>query len=265
MFEILSYAFFQKALIAWILVSLIAWSLGSLVVLRREPNITHAISNVLFLWIVISLFFSGNYYLYWIVFACIWVLFLLFLEKYSNTSRESSKEILGQIWLAAWIFFVGILWNVQLDIFNFLFWNILFVNNTDILLLSTMLVVWWILWYIFWKKIIRITLSPEIAKSQGMRVSWYEFWYLLYLAMFIAFWVKIFWVMLLGAFLILPANIWKSLSHSLVWVFIIATIISIIAAIIWLFVSYYFDTSAWSTIVLILWILFFLSIFWKKK
>jgi zinc transport system permease protein len=49
MFEILSYDFFQKALIAGILVSLIAGSLGTLVVLRREPNITHAISNILFL------------------------------------------------------------------------------------------------------------------------------------------------------------------------------------------------------------------------
>lgn len=264
MFEILSYAFFQNALIAGILVSLIAGSLWTLVVLRREPNITHAISNVLFLWIVISLFFSGNYYLFGITFALLGVILLLLLEKYSNTSRESSKEILGQIWLAAGIFFVGLLWNLQLDIFNFLFWNILFVNGSDIVLLLVMLVIWWVLWIFFGKRIIRITLSPDIAKSQGMNVSLYEFWYLLYLALFIAFSVKIFWVMLLWAFLVLPANIWKSLSKSLYWVFIVATIISIIAVISWLFASYYFDTSAWATIVLILGIFFFMSLLRKK-
>jgi ABC-type Mn2+/Zn2+ transport system permease subunit len=52
-------------------VSLISGVLGSLVVLRREPNITHAIANILFLGIVVSLFFSGNYYEFGILFAII--------------------------------------------------------------------------------------------------------------------------------------------------------------------------------------------------
>lgn len=264
MFEILSYSFFQNALIAGLLVSLIAGSLWTLVVLRREPNITHAISNVLFLWIVISLFFSGNYYIFGIIFAVLGVVVLSVLEKYSRTSRESSKEILGQIWLAGGIFFVGILWNVQLDIFNFLFGNILFIQRSDIILLMIMLVVGWVLWAYFGKRLIRITLSPDIAKSQGMKVSIYEFWYLLYLALFIAFSVKIFGVMLLWAFLVLPANIWKSLSKSLYGIFIVATIMSIIAVVMWLFASYYFDTSAWATIVLILGIFFFLSLLKKR-
>ena len=264
MFEILSYSFFQKALLAGVLVSCISGSLWTLVVLRREPNITHAISNVLFLWIVISLFFSGNYYLFGIIFALLWVIFLWVLEKYSSTSRESSKEILGQIGLAAGIFFVGFLGNIQLDIFNFLFWNILFVNTSDIFLLLIMLLIWWVLWCFFGKKFLRTTLSPDIAKSQGIKVSLYEFGYLLYLALFIAFSVKIFGVMLLWAFLVLPANIGKSLSRSLSGVFVIATIISVIAVIIWLFASYYFDTSAWATIVLILGIFFCISLLKKK-
>jgi len=49
MFEILSYPFFQNALIAGVFVSLIAGFLGPLVVMRKEPNITHAIANILFL------------------------------------------------------------------------------------------------------------------------------------------------------------------------------------------------------------------------
>ncbi len=265
MFEILSYTFFQKALIAGILVSCIGGSLWTLVVLRREPNITHAISNILFLWIVISLFFSGNYYVYGSVFAFLWVVFLVFLEKYSQTSRESSKEILGQIWLAAGIFFVGILWNVQLDVFNFLFGNILFVSIYDIILLWAIFIVWCIWAVCFWRKILRVTLSAEIAKSQGIRVPVYEFWYLLYLAFFIAFSIKIFWVMLLWAFLVLPANIAKAYARSILWVFILATCISIVSVVIWLFSSYFFDTSAWATIVMILALFFMSSLLYKKR
>jgi len=260
MLEILSYSFFQHALIAWVLVSLIAGSLGTLVVLRREPNITHAIANILFLGIVISLFFSGEYYLYGVIFALLGVMFLTLLERYSNTSRESTKEILAQLGLAWGIFMVGMLGNLQLDVFNFLFGNILFVSRQDILLLSVLLILWVILAIFFGKKILRVTLSPEIAESQGLRVSLYEFGYLLYLALFIAFSVKIFGVMLLWAFLVLPANIGRSLSKNLRGVCMIATSTSLFAVISWLFLSYYFDTSAWASIVLILGVLFLVSI-----
>lgn len=265
MFEILSYWFFQKALIAGILVSLISGTLWTLVVLRREPNITHAIANILFLGIVVSLFFSGNYYLFWVLFAIIWVFLISILEKYTRTSRESSKEILAQIWLAAWIFLVWLLGNLQIDVFNFLFWNILFVDVQDIILLLGMFFLWSILFIIFWKKMLRVTLSPEIAKSQWINVSLYEFGYLIYLALFIAFSLKIFWVLLLGAFLVLPGNIGKISSQSLQWVFISATIFSLISVVLWLFSSYFFDTSAGATIVLILWCIFIFQIIFKKN
>lgn len=265
MLEILSYWFFQKALIAGVLVSLISGVLWSLVVLRREPNITHSIANILFLWIVVSLFFSGNYYIFWVIFAIIWVLLLTLLEKFTRTSRESSKEILAQIWLAGWIFLIWLLGNLQIDVFNFLFWNILFVDTQDIFLLLWMLWVWIFLSIFFWRKMLRVTLSPEISKSQWIRTSLYEFWYLIYLAIFIALSLKIFGVLLLWAFLVLPGNIWKIASRSLKWVFIYATVFSFVSVIIWLFSSYYFDTSAWATIVLILWIIFLSHIIFKKK
>jgi len=265
MLEILSYSFFQKALIAGVLVSLISWILWSLVVLRREPNITHAIANVLFLWIVVSLFFSWNYYIFWIIFAVIWVFLLTLLEKYTKTARESSKEILSQIWLAGWIFLIWLLGNMQVDIFSFLFWNILFVDTRDIYLLIGMLITWVILSICFGKKMLRITLSPEIAKSQWIRTSFYEFWYLMYLAIFIALSIKIFGVLLLWAFLVLPGNIGKVSSHSLKWVFIYATIFALLSVVLWLFWSYFLDTSAGATIVLILWVMFLSFIIFKKR
>ncbi len=265
MLEILSYDFFRNALIAWVLVSLISGTLGSLVVLRREPNITHAIANILFLWIVVSLFFSGNYYVFGVIFAIIWVVLLSLLEKYTLTSRESSKEILSQIWLAGGIFLVGLLGNLQIDVFNFLFWNILFVDIRDIYLLVWMLIIWVILWVFFGKKMLRVTLSHEIAKSQGIQSSLYDLWYLVYLAIFIALSLKIFGVLLLWAFLVLPGNIGKIASDSLKWVFIYATIFSLLSVILWLFASYFLDTSAGATIVLLLWIIFLAFVILKKR
>lgn len=256
MFEILSYTFFQKALIAGLIISLISGTLGSLVVLRREPNITHSIANILFLGIVVSFFFSGNYYFFGILFAILWVFLLRAIEKYTATSRESSKEIISQLGLAGGIFGIGLLWNIQIDIFNFLFGSILFVTTTDIYMLCGMFVFGGIIWYFFWKKLLRVALSREIAQSQWINTNMYEMGYLLYLALFIAVALKIFGVLLLGAFLVLPWNISKIFSQSLFGVCISSTLIAMTWVIIGLFASYFFDTSAGASIVLILGIMF---------
>jgi len=264
MFEILSYEFFQKALIAGIIVSLIAGTLWSLVVLRREPNITHSIANILFLWIVVSFFFHGNYYVFGSIFAILWVILIISIEKFSLTSRESSKEIISQIGLAGGIFWVGLLGNMQLDIFNFLFGNILFIEYSDIILLGGMLCIGIVLWILFGKKLLRVILSPEIAKSQAISTHIFEIGYMLYLALFIAVSIKMFWALLLWAFLVLPGNIAKTFSKSFTGVFITATVISTLAVCIWLFASYHFDTSAGATIVLLLWISFLARIIFSK-
>lgn len=259
MLEVLSYTFFWKALIAGCLVSLISGTLWSLVILRREPNITHSIANILFLGIVISFFFQGNYHLFGIMFAILWVFFLTFIEKLTPTSPESSKEIIAQIGLAWGIFWVGLLWNIQLDIFNFLFWNILFVETLDIIILIALLIIGTGLWIYFGRTFLKVALSPEISKSQWIKVSLYEFGYLIYLAIFIAISLKIFWVLLLWAFLVLPGNIGKILAKSLKWVFLYASVVSLLSVIGGLFISYYMDTSAGATTVLLLGFIFLSS------
>lgn len=261
MLEILSYDFFRNALIAGLLISLISGVLWSLVVLRKEVNITHAISHILFLWIVISLFFAGNYYVFWMLSALVWSCVLFLLERYSKTSRESTKEILSQVGLAGGIFFIGFLWNLQIDIFNFLFGSILFVSWLDISLLLGLAAIWAALYYFFGKKLLRSILSPDIARSQWIALWRYEFVFLLYLSLFIAVSVKIFWVLLLGAFLVLPSNTGKVLAKSMSHVVYIATICSLIGVVWGLFASYYLDTSAGASIVLILWAIYFLSLF----
>ena len=106
MIEILTQPFFQKALIAGVLISLIAGTIGSLTVLRREPNINHSIANMLFLGIVISLFLAGNYYLWGIITAVLGTFILWMIERFTDIGRESSKEIISQMGLAGGIFLI---------------------------------------------------------------------------------------------------------------------------------------------------------------
>lgn len=265
MLEILQYSFFQKAIIGWILISLIASILGIFIVMRKEANVTHSIANFLFLWVAISLLFSWNYYLFAFLFWIIWTLLIFFIEKTKLITKESTKEIIAQSWIAGWIFVTWFIWNLTLDINNFLFWSILFINTSDLIILSILVVILYIFFFIFWKRFLSIIVNEDLAKSKGIKINIYNLVFLIFLSIFIAISIKIFWILLIWAFLIIPANTSKIISPNLKLSFIISSIISILSVVLGLFVSYFLNTSSWATIVLILIILFLLTLFFKRN
>jgi len=265
MLEIIQYPFFQKAIIWWILISLIASILWVFIVMRKEANITHSIANFLFLWVAVSLLLSWDYYFYTFLFWIIWSLLIFFIEKTKFITKESTKEIISQTWIAWWIFTIWFLWNLTLDINNFLFWSILFVNESDLLILGILLILLYIFFFIFWKKFLSIIINEDLAKTKWIKVDYYNLAFLIFLSIFIAISIKIFWLLLIWAFLIIPANTSKIISPNLKWSFIISSLISIFAVLIGLFLSYFLNTSSWATIVLILIIFFVMSLIFKKR
>ena len=265
MLEIIQYPFFQKAIIWWILISLIASILWVFIVMRKEANITHSIANFLFLWVAISLLLSWDYYFYTFLFWIIWSFLIFFIEKTKFITKESTKEIISQTWIAWWIFTIWFLWNLTLDINNFLFWSILFVNDSDLLILSILLILLYIFFFIFWKKFLSIIINEDLAKTKWIKIDFYNLAFLIFLSIFIAISIKIFWLLLIWAFLIIPANTSKIISPNLKLSFIISSLISIFAVLIWLFLSYFLNTSSWATIVLILIIFFVMSLIFKKR
>jgi zinc transport system permease protein len=264
MIEILQYPFFQNAILWWVLISCISSLLWVFVILRKEANIAHAISNFIFLGIALSLFFSWNYYWYGFVFAMLWAILISFIENTQFISKESTKEIISQAGIGGGIFLTWFLGNLQLDIFNFLFWSILFISKWDIGIISLLVIVWYIWFFLFWKNFLAVIFSEDVAKSKGIPTTLYNSVFLLFLSLFIWIGIKIFWILLIGAFLVIPANIGKVLGSSLKWVFIISFFISLFSVLVWLFGSYYLETFSGPTIVVLLIIFFIFSILYKK-
>ena len=265
MLEILQYPFFQNAIIGGVLISLIASILGIFIVMRKEANITHSISNFLFLWVAVSLLFSWNYYLFAFLFWIIASLLIFFIERTRFITKESTKEIISQTWISWWIFVVWLLPNLTLDINNFLFGSILFINYLDLLILSILLLVLYLFFFIFWKRFLAIIINEDLAKSKWIKINLYNLLFLVFLSIFIAISIKIFWILLIWAFLIIPANISKIISPNLKFSFIISSFISVLSVLIWLFGSYLLSTSSWATIVLILIMIFIVSLVFKKS
>ena len=118
--------------------------------------------------------------------------------------------------------------------------------------------------FFFGKKFLRVIINEDIAKSQGMPTDWYNFLFLLFLSLFIAVSIKMFGIMLIGAFLIIPPNIAKILATSLRQVFFLTGMFALSALLVGLFGSYLLDTSTSSGIVLVLICFFLVALFWRN-
>lgn len=264
MLEILSYEFFRNALIGGALISLASCVLGVFIVMRKEANITHSLSHFLFLGVAISLLFQANYYIFAFLFSILGSLWIFFIEKTRFVTKESTKEIISQAGMAGGIFALSFLDGLQLDIFQLLFWSILTISIQDLLILGGFTFLLYILLFLYGRNFLSLILNDYIAKSRWIPVDMYNLIFLVLLWIFLAVSIKIFWILLIGAFLVIPANIGKVLSNTLKGVFVYAFIFSIIAVVWGLFWSYYLEASSGATIVLILVLSFIGSLIYKK-
>ena len=220
--------------------------------MRKEANITHSISNFLFLGIAISLILNGNYYVYAFLFAIIASIVIYFIEHTGLITKESTKEIISQTGMAWAIFTLWFLDTLTLDINNFLFWSILFISEQDLYIMGILFFSIYLLWFLFGRNFFAVIINEDIAVSRGINVSVYNLVFLLLLSLFIGMSIKIFWVLLIVAFLVIPANICKILGNSIRSVCIISIIYSLVSVVLWLFSSYFLGTSTGATIVLYL-------------
>ncbi len=98
MLEILQYSFFTNALIWWNLIAIIRSIIWVFVIIRREVQISHTISNRVLAGIAIWLFLWINYEISWIIWALIIAIIIFFLNKSKIFTSDSSMELIAQIW-----------------------------------------------------------------------------------------------------------------------------------------------------------------------
>lgn len=264
--DLLQYDFFRNALLIAIFISIL-WSLiWSLVVTRREVQIGHSISNFAMLWVILWVSSQIDSFLFSIIISLIWALVIFFLERYKALTRDSILEISSQIALAISVFLLWALWNIKFDITSLLFWNILTIKESEFYIFITICTSFIILVYSFYKKILAVSLNWELAKAFWINYSLYNLLFLFIAAVFITTSIKLVWVLLVSAFLIIPVNIWKILWNTNKKVITIWIITSVLSSILGLFGSYYFNSASWASIVLCMWIFLIISLFlWKIK
>lgn len=133
---------------------------------------------------------------------------------------------------------------------SFLIGDILSITSLEIISLSLVLVLVLLYWIFFFNNLFLLSINSVLAKSRGIRVLLTEILFVVLLAVIVMVSIQWIGILVINALLILPAAAARNLSLNMQSYNLIAVIISLLAGIVGLILSYYWGTAAGATIVL---------------
>jgi zinc transport system permease protein len=265
--NILNYEFVQRAFLAGVLIAAIASILGVFLVLRRFSLIGDGLAHVTFgsVAVVMLVGVSPLYItLGALPLVMISSLAILKLTHSKRIQGDSAIGIVSSIGIATGIILASLSNGYNLDLFSYLFGNILTVTQTELLLSFLVFLIVIVTVIIFYDDLLAVTFDEELAKSMGIKTNRINVILFLLTAVAAVLAMKVAGIMLVSAKLILPPVTALQLSLSFKMTIFASVFFSILSVVCGLFLAFLLNLPAGGTIVLLN-ICFLLFIFGAKK
>ena len=203
--ELLQLPFMQRALLGGLLSGALGGVLGSFAVLRQLSFFSDALGHSSLLGITLGILLGIDPTLVLIPFA---VLFALMTNQLVQRSRLPADALLNIVYsssLAMAVVALSLLRVYRGGIPQLLFGDILGVSWLDLALIGALLVVTTSYLALTRRDQVLLTLDEPLARSRGVDVSLHRLLFLMLLAVVVAISVKAVGVLLISAFVVIPA------------------------------------------------------------
>jgi manganese/iron transport system permease protein len=243
--------FFIRALVALALVGVVCAVVGTYVVLRGVAFIGDAIAHAGFPGVVAAFMLGIPFYLGAAVAAVGTALAIGFVTKRSGLRQDTSIGVLFAGTFALGVFLFSAIDGYVVDLFSFLFGNVLAIGTEDLVALlvlggGAMLTV-----ALLWKELLYATFDPLGAAASGIDVGRLEYLFLALVAITIVVSLQAVGIILVVAMLVTPAATAQLLTVRFTRVMLLAGIVGISSAVAGLYLSYWLDVASGATIVLV--------------
>jgi len=247
------------ALLAGWLLSLMSGPLGSFIVWRRMAYFGDTLAHSALLGVTLGILLDVNLNVAIVLCAVFIALILASLQRQHFIPSDTLLGLMAHTTLAAGLVTLSLVGNVRIDINGYLFGDLLAVNRDDLIMMAIGAAVVLVILSRMWKGLLAATVSEELAQVEGYPVARLRLLFMVLLAVVIAGAMKLVGVLLITAMLIIPAAAARPFSEGPKKMALLATVLSMVAVLVGLTLSYQFDTPAGPSIVLTCAFLFVLS------
>ncbi|OKH38331.1 ABC transporter permease [[Phormidium ambiguum] IAM M-71] len=254
--QLLEFPFMQRAIAGGILMGLLGGLLGSFVTLRQLSFYSHAVGHSALVGIILGVLLQLNPTWMLLPFTLIFGVVVLYLIDRTELASDTILNVVLSGTLAIGIILSSLIRGYRGGLMNVLFGDILAVNQIDLILTLVLLVVSAIYLLSTLKQQVLLTLNLSVAKVQGIPVQLHRYLFVVLLSFTVALATKAIGILLVNAFLVIPAAIAKLLSQKFSTFLTLSIILGALSSILGILFSGLFNWPSGPSIVLVQFSLF---------
>lgn len=243
-FELLSYDFFQNALIGSLLASIACGIIGTYIVVRRLVFVSGGITHASLGGIGIGIFAGINPIFTALLFSILSAFGIEWLSLKQGIREDSAIAALWSLGMAIGIIFIYMTPGFATNISDYLFGNILTISQLDIISLAVLSLVLIVLFVLFRREILYTAFDPDFAKTRNLPVNFIKYTMMMFIAITIVMSIRLVGIVLLMSILTIPqmtANLFTSNFVKMIW---LSVLIGFIGCIVGLFLSALLDVPS---------------------
>ena len=236
-------------LFAGLAVALVSGPMGAFVVWRRMAFFGDTLAHGALLGAALGLALDISLYLA-VVAVCLGLAAALTaLQHQQQLASDTLLGIVAHTTLALGVIAISLQQGIQVDLFAYLFGDLLAVGWQDALALwaGAILILLLMLWQ--WRAPLSITVSEELAQVEGVAVQRTRLLLMLLLALLIAGAIRTVGVLLITSLLVIPAASARRLTHTPAQMAAVASVLGTLAVLAGLAVSWFANTPVGPSIV----------------
>ncbi len=236
-------------LFAGLAVALVSGPMGAFVVWRRMAFFGDTLAHGALLGAALGLALDISLYLA-VVAVCLGLAAALTaLQHQQQLASDTLLGIVAHTTLALGVIAISLQEGIQVDLFAYLFGDLLAVGWQDALALwaGAILILLLMLWQ--WRALLSITVSEELAQVEGVAVQRTRLLLMLLLALLIAGAIRTVGVLLITSLLVIPAASARRLTHTPAQMAAVASVLGTLAVLAGLAVSWFANTPVGPSIV----------------
>lgn len=249
---------------AGILLACAAGPLGSFVVWRRMSYFGDTLAHASLLGVAFGLLLNVNPFYAVIAVTLLLAIGLVVLEKRPHLAIDTLLGIMAHSALSLGLVVVSLMSGIRVDLMAYLFGDLLSVTPADIISIAIGVAVVLAVLAWQWRSLLAMTISPDLAFVDGVRLQRVKMLLMLVTALTIGVAMKFVGALIITSLLIIPAATARRFARTPEQMAGIAVIIGIIAVTGGLTFSAFYDTPAGPSVVLAAALMFIVTMMKKS-
>ena len=257
--DMFQYGFIQRGLIAGSLIAVLCAVLGVFLVLRRLSLIGDGLAHVTFGSVALALFVHVSPLAVTMAAIPLVMLSSLGILKLMERARifgDAAVGIVASLGIAVGVLLSGLSGGFSVDLFSYLFGNILSVSREEVVIAAFLFVLIIAAVTLYYNELLAVSFDEELARTSGINTGQVNMLLVLLTSLIVVLAMKVAGIMLVSSLIVLPAVTALQLAAGFRTALILAAACALLSVVAGIIASFVLNIPAGATIILLNFCLF---------